>query len=81
MLYLSPEELTSFQMNFFTTNSIQLVHLGGKQDWQSTPGKPISEDMVKEALELILDVQKHPLMVMCKYVLIERQLLQCQPSI
>ena len=69
MLYLSSEELTSSQINFFTTNSIQIVHLGRKQDWQSKPGKPISEDMVKEALELILDVQKHPLMVMCKYVM------------
>lgn len=64
VVYLSPEELSVSQTQFFKENSIQVIHLG-KNPWKSTPWKPISEDMVKETLELILDSRKNPILIMC----------------
>eukprot|EP01135_Chromosphaera_perkinsii_P011411 Nk52_evm56s2391 gene=Nk52_evmTU56s2391 len=42
-----------------------MVHLGYKA-WKPDAGwKPVSEELIKEALELVLDVSSHPVMVSC----------------
>lgn len=36
--------------------------------------KPVSEELIKEALEYVLNVNNHPIMVMCAYDYIDIQL-------
>lgn len=50
-------------LNFIDDHEIQLHHLG--MNTSSNAWDPISEEVVLEALELILDPKNYPLSVMC----------------
>lgn len=49
-------------VSFCDENGIQLVHLGAKK-WKADVA--ITEELVKEALEITLDRTRHPVMLMC----------------
>ena len=40
------------------------IHVGHRT-WTVTGWKPVSEEIIKEGLQLVLDVNRHPIMVMC----------------
>ncbi|CAG8582189.1 322_t:CDS:2 [Paraglomus occultum] len=65
VLVLSPEVTTRAVTNFLEENNIRLVHLGLKV-WKPNIGwRPVSEELIKDGLELVLDVANHPILVMC----------------
>ncbi len=65
ILHLSPEVTLRAVENFIKESNIRLVHLGIKF-WKPSHGwRPTSEELLKEALEMVLDVRNHPLMLMC----------------
>jgi hypothetical protein len=41
------------------------MHLGVGEWMPQSSWKPISEELIKDALEIILDVNNHPILVMC----------------
>jgi len=41
------------------------MHLGVGEWMPQASWKPISEELIKDALEIILDVNNHPILVMC----------------
>ena len=59
---LSLEEIPAAASAFFNARSIHLVQLGRQR---TSHAQPLSEEMVKDAIECVLDVRKHPLLVMC----------------
>eukprot|EP00741_Cyanophora_paradoxa_P001038 tig00000455_g1000.t1 len=63
IIYLAPDEPAPQFINFMDDQDITLHHLGS--EGHSNPWKPISEQVVLEALDLILDPKNYPLMVMC----------------
>ncbi|KAJ3129258.1 tyrosine-protein phosphatase required for protection against superoxide stress (By similarity) [Nowakowskiella sp. JEL0407] len=63
VVFLAPEEPNQRFLNFVDDQEIALHHLGSNHlinTWD-----PISEEVVLEALTLILDPGTYPLMVMC----------------
>lgn len=63
IVYLAPEEPNQGVLSFIDDQDIEFYHLGLNN--ASNPWDPISEDVVVEALELILDPSVYPLLVMC----------------
>ncbi|KAI9090972.1 protein-tyrosine phosphatase [Phlyctochytrium arcticum] len=63
VVFLAPEEPNQRFCNFIEDQEIQLHHLG--INVSANAWDPISEDVVLEALELILDPKNYPLIVMC----------------
>lgn len=65
-LYLSPELPTRALQAFFEANSIEFHHLG-LETWRPSDDtmQPISVELVKESLELLLDGTRHPLLLLC----------------
>ncbi|KAL1920668.1 uncharacterized protein VTP21DRAFT_1045 [Calcarisporiella thermophila] len=62
---LSPESPSRAIINFLQENKIKLVHLGLRA-WKPNLGwRPVSEELIKEGLELVLDFEHHPILVMC----------------
>eukprot|EP00051_Salpingoeca_urceolata_P006029 m.80146 g.80146 ORF g.80146 m.80146 type:complete len:160 (+) comp14653_c0_seq1:271-750(+) len=59
ILFLSPEEPSAQLKQFAEENTINLVHLGKKH-------VTVSEEMVLEALDIILRLGSFPLLVCCK---------------
>ena len=59
--YLSPDASDNVFRDFLRDEKIEFIHLGAEKE--TTPWAPISEETVLEALSLILDVEKHPLLV------------------
>jgi hypothetical protein len=41
------------------------IHLGLKAWKPDLTWKPVTEELIKEALEIVLDISYHPIMVMC----------------
>ncbi|CAI2176046.1 12097_t:CDS:2 [Funneliformis geosporum] len=67
-LVLSPEVPTRAVTNFLEDNNIKLVHLGLRvwKFWKPNLGwRPVSEELIKDGLEMALDVENHPILVMC----------------
>jgi tyrosine-protein phosphatase SIW14 len=52
-------------VSFCDENNVQLVHLGARKWKADTSWKPITEELVKEALEIVLDRTRHPVLLMC----------------
>ena len=50
--------------NFLDDQDIEAHHLGMSEHYQN-PWNPVSEDMVIEALQMILDTRNYPLYVCC----------------
>uniref|UniRef100_A0A7S3EJ11 Tyrosine-protein phosphatase domain-containing protein n=1 Tax=Rhodosorus marinus TaxID=101924 RepID=A0A7S3EJ11_9RHOD len=63
VLLLSPEIPTRVVSTFFEENKVMVRHLGLKSWRADVSWKPMSEEMVKEGLEFVLDVRNHPLMI------------------
>ncbi|KAJ1327195.1 hypothetical protein BSLG_010537 [Batrachochytrium salamandrivorans] len=65
ILSLSPEAPTKSILSWMEENRITLVHLGYQQlvKPNTSSWRPVSEELVKEGLELILNADKHPLLV------------------
>ncbi|RUP16259.1 hypothetical protein BC936DRAFT_139534 [Jimgerdemannia flammicorona] len=67
VLVLCPELPTRPALNFFDENGIKLIHLG-LPTWKPTQPpswRPVSDELVKEGLELVLNYSIHPVLVMC----------------
>jgi tyrosine-protein phosphatase SIW14 len=63
VVFLSPEALPKHFQDFVTAHGIAVSHLGLKM-WQEGPAwKAVSDDLVKESLEMVLDVAHHPVRV------------------
>lgn len=70
LIMLSPELPNRVTSNFIEEGDIKLVHVG-MATWKPTQPstwRPVSEELIKEGLELILDVETHPILIMCTYV-------------
>ncbi|KAI8924367.1 tyrosine phosphatase family-domain-containing protein [Entophlyctis helioformis] len=66
VLLLSPEAPTKSLLSWMDDNRITLVHLGYQQLFKFTSSwRPVSEELVKEGLELILNADTHPILIMC----------------
>ncbi|CAG8802325.1 9457_t:CDS:2, partial [Dentiscutata erythropus] len=67
ILLLSPEAPTRSVGNFLEENNIKLVPLyESMKVWKSTPGwQPVSEELIKDGLEMVLDIKNYPILVMC----------------
>eukprot|EP00658_Telonema_sp_P-2_P009969 TRINITY_DN13724_c0_g1_i3.p1 TRINITY_DN13724_c0_g1~~TRINITY_DN13724_c0_g1_i3.p1 ORF type:complete len:219 (+),score=57.37 TRINITY_DN13724_c0_g1_i3:231-887(+) len=63
VVLLSPEMPLRALTDFLKHQSVQLIELG-LRIW-SPDSKAVSEEMVKEALEFVLDASCHPLLIMC----------------
>jgi len=63
ILYLAPEEPSPAFLAFVDDQSIDLVSLGDEAP--TTPWKPTSEDVVLTALDVLLDPERAPLLIMC----------------
>lgn len=66
VIFLSPEAPTRLVTTFFTSHGVEIVHLGiGLPGWATAGGswKPMSEEVVKDALEMVLDASVHPVCV------------------
>eukprot|EP01099_Mayorella_cantabrigiensis_P005585 TRINITY_DN4535_c0_g1_i1.p1 TRINITY_DN4535_c0_g1~~TRINITY_DN4535_c0_g1_i1.p1 ORF type:complete len:223 (-),score=46.23 TRINITY_DN4535_c0_g1_i1:136-804(-) len=65
VLRLSPERPLKVVASFYEDQGINQIHLGLKA-WQPTAAwKPVTDELVKEALEIVLDRNYHPLLVVC----------------
>jgi protein tyrosine/serine phosphatase len=58
ILLLSPDEPESL---FETTAKVIHLHRQLTTSW-----RPVSEEMIKEGLELILNIETHPILIMCQ---------------
>ena len=64
-LLLSPELPTRALQEFFALNQIHVHHLG-LDTWRlEDKRRPISDELIKEALEAITDVGQHPILLIC----------------
>ncbi|KAI9290275.1 tyrosine phosphatase family-domain-containing protein [Umbelopsis sp. AD052] len=67
VVVLSPEQPNRHTLTFLEECGTKLVHLG-LATWKPTQPstwRPVSEELIKEGLELILDAEAQPLLVMC----------------
>ncbi|CAG8441138.1 6966_t:CDS:2 [Diversispora eburnea] len=65
VIILSPEVPTRALANFLEENNIKLVHLGLRV-WKPNLGwKPVSEELIKDGLEMVLNAANYPILVMC----------------
>ncbi|RHZ46316.1 hypothetical protein Glove_627g19 [Diversispora epigaea] len=65
VIILSPEVPTRALANFLEENKIKLVHLGLRV-WKPNLGwKPVSEELIKDGLEMVLNAANYPILVMC----------------
>lgn len=64
IVHLSPEVTLRAVSKFINEKKIKLLHLGLKF-WRPSGWSLISEELVKEALEVVLDRRNHPMLIMC----------------
>lgn len=65
LVYLSPDTPHRSVSDFLQQRGIRLLNLGSKM-WHASAGwKPLSDELIKEALERVLDASSHPIMVSC----------------
>ncbi|XP_010270051.1 PREDICTED: probable tyrosine-protein phosphatase At1g05000 [Nelumbo nucifera] len=63
IVYLCPEPYPEHNTEFLKSNGIRLFQFGiegCKEPWVNIP-----EDMIREALKVVLDVRNHPLLIHC----------------
>eukprot|EP00899_Mesostigma_viride_P008065 jgi/Mesvir1/1725/Mv21178-RA.3 len=65
VVYLSPEVPIRQVTQFFEECGTKFINLGIQQWKPFVTWRPISEELVKEGLEIILDATSHPVMAMC----------------
>jgi protein tyrosine/serine phosphatase len=69
VLYLSPEVLLKSVVDFFagdeSQRKVKLIE-HGLESWRPDPSwTPVCDEFIKTALELILDIKNHPVLVCC----------------
>ncbi|KAG2226015.1 hypothetical protein INT45_002481 [Circinella minor] len=67
VVMLSPEIPNRVTSNLMEEGGMKLVHLG-MATWKPTQPstwRPVSEELIKEGLELILNSDTHPVLIMC----------------
>ncbi|KAJ1935823.1 hypothetical protein EC988_008370, partial [Linderina pennispora] len=65
VVILSVEGPSRLFAQYVRRRGIQKLHLGMTR-WQSNLGwKPVSEELIKEALQSVLDKKNHPLLIVC----------------
>ncbi|KAI7724535.1 hypothetical protein M8C21_013574 [Ambrosia artemisiifolia] len=64
IVYLCPEPYPEHNMEFLKANGIRLFQFG--IEGTKEPFVNIPEDMIREALKVVLDVRNHPLLIHCK---------------
>ncbi|KAI8071578.1 protein-tyrosine phosphatase [Gongronella butleri] len=67
VLMLSPELPPRVTVNLIEEADIKMVHLG-MTTWKPTQPatwRPVSEELIKEGLELVLNAKTHPILIMC----------------
>ncbi|XP_002988621.2 probable tyrosine-protein phosphatase DG1060 [Selaginella moellendorffii] len=64
LLHLSPEPLCPVIGTFLQQSAVNLIHLGAREG-KPASWKPVSENMMKDALEIVLDDSMYPIMVTC----------------
>ncbi|KAL2918524.1 hypothetical protein HK105_201925 [Polyrhizophydium stewartii] len=68
ILSLSPEAPTKSLLSWIEDNRINLIHLGYQQLLRPTTTsswRPVAEELVKDGLEIILNAETHPILIMC----------------
>jgi len=63
VIYLAAEEIPEAFKNFIDDQEIELINLGA--DSRQNTWDHMSEDVVLKALQVLLKVEKYPLIVMC----------------
>jgi len=64
LLYVSPDFLLKSLVRFAQERGIRLVNLIGHETW-SEPDVTLKSESVKRALEILLNSDHHPVLVMC----------------
>ncbi|GMH26868.1 hypothetical protein Nepgr_028711 [Nepenthes gracilis] len=64
IIYLCPEPYPEQNNEFLKANGIRLFQFG--IDMSKEPFVNIPEDMIREALNVVLDVRNHPVLIHCK---------------
>ncbi|KAL0916556.1 hypothetical protein M5K25_014077 [Dendrobium thyrsiflorum] len=64
VVYLCPEEYPEANMEFLNVNGIRLFHFG--IEGHKEPFVNIPEEIIREALKVVLDIRNHPLLIHCK---------------
>mmetsp|Transcript_18097 Transcript_18097/g.25312 ORF Transcript_18097/g.25312 Transcript_18097/m.25312 type:complete len:192 (-) Transcript_18097:71-646(-) len=65
VIQLSPEVPIKAVTTFYQESKIQHIHLGLKAWKPDETWKPVTEELIKEALEIVLDADYHPILVTC----------------
>lgn len=63
-LLLTPEKPLRELVEFFREANVQMIHLG-LTAWQSRDWRPVSDELIKEAIEVIMDPKTRPVAIMC----------------
>eukprot|EP01006_Ploeotia_vitrea_P026767 TRINITY_DN59717_c0_g1_i1.p1 TRINITY_DN59717_c0_g1~~TRINITY_DN59717_c0_g1_i1.p1 ORF type:complete len:194 (+),score=78.81 TRINITY_DN59717_c0_g1_i1:41-622(+) len=63
IVYLAPEEPPEHLAHFAADEDVRLMHLGASS--AKSPWKPVSEDLVLAALDVLTDSRRYPLLVCC----------------
>lgn len=64
IIYLASDEVSDKLLDFIDDQGIELMHLA-QDDEIPTPWKPISEETVLSAMELLLNTSTYPVFIMC----------------
>ncbi|TPX31858.1 hypothetical protein SmJEL517_g04919 [Synchytrium microbalum] len=64
-LVLSTDPPSRSLLGFFEDCGTKFVHLGSHPNSRSLGWRPVSEELIKDGLELILDKANYPVLVMC----------------
>eukprot|EP00048_Salpingoeca_helianthica_P006860 m.103565 g.103565 ORF g.103565 m.103565 type:complete len:209 (-) comp14152_c0_seq1:61-687(-) len=64
-LVLSPEKPLKEFEDFITENNIEMIHQGAEAWHAETTWKPVSDELVKESLEAIINPAKRPIIIIC----------------
>lgn len=65
VISLSAELPLRAVQTFFKEQSINVLHLGITQYRADPSWRPVNDELIKEALEMILDTKTHPALIMC----------------
>ena len=66
LIHLSPESIPVSVTSFLQSENIRVIPLGMKYGWgRGKDWRVLPEEVIKEALEAVLDVTNHPIAICC----------------
>lgn len=68
VVILSPEQPLRAVSEQFEAANVRVCQLAGTLPAQDTTWKPVHDEIIKEALELVLDRTIHPILLLCTSV-------------